>query len=155
MGCLLSGSMVGLKATSSKRAYATYCVFQVCCSQRLCPRHRPLLACTSTGDTQTLKGRSASVSVGPLGPGTHKILFKPSKHLWQECGVILNAFHPFYQLVGTTPLPWTWGIFFGGIQHSPINDCSAVSCNFGFLAGDEHMFYTTILAVVICKEGHN
>ena len=73
VGCLLSGCVVGLKATSSKRVYATYCVFQVCCSQSLCPHRRPLLACTS--DTQTLKGRSDSVSVGPLGPGANKILF--------------------------------------------------------------------------------
>ena len=81
VGCLLSGSMVGLKATSSKRVYATYCVSQVCCSQSLCPHHRPLLACTSTGDTQTLKRRSGSVSVGPLDPGANKILFEPSKLL--------------------------------------------------------------------------
>ena len=34
---------------------------------------------------------------------------------------------------------WTWGIFFGEIQHSPVDGCSAASCNFGVLAGeDEH-----------------
>ena len=27
--------------------------------------------------------------------------------------------------------------FFGGIQHSPIDGCLAVSCNFGDLAGEE------------------
>ena len=44
--------------------------------------------------------------------------------------------------------PWMWDIFFfGGIQHSPVDGCSAVSCNFGVLAGeDEHMsFYSAIL----------
>ena len=40
--------------------------------------------------------------------------------------------------------PWTWGIFFfggvsffGGIQHSPIDGCSAVNCNFGVLTGED------------------
>ena len=43
---------------------------------------------------------------------------------------------------------WTWGIsFFGGIQHSPVNGCSGVSCNFGVLAGENEQtsFYSTIL----------
>ena len=45
------------------------------------PAHvRPLLTHTSTGDTQTLKGRSGSVSV--RSPGLPKVLFEPSKHLW-------------------------------------------------------------------------
>ena len=33
VGRLLSGSMVGLMVTSSKRTYATHCPSQVCCSQ--------------------------------------------------------------------------------------------------------------------------
>ena len=33
-------------------------------------------------------------------------------------------------LLGLLLCPWTWGIFFGGIQHSPVDGCSAVSCNF-------------------------
>ena len=46
------------------------------------PAHvRPLLTHTSTGDTQTLKGRSGSVSVG--SPSVHKVLFELSEHLWQ------------------------------------------------------------------------
>ena len=43
VGCLLGGSMVGLMATSSKRAYATRSMSQVCCSQNPYPRGRPLL----------------------------------------------------------------------------------------------------------------
>ena len=36
-----------------------------------------------------------------------------------------------------------WGIVFGEIQHSPVNGCSAASCNFGVLTGeDEHMSST-------------
>ena len=54
--------------------------------------------------------------------------------------------------------PWTCSIdFFGGIQHSPVDGCSAASCDFGILTGeDEHMsFYSAILegknfAVFIC-----
>ena len=33
-------------------------------------------------------------------------------------------------LLGLPFCPWTWGILFGGIQHSPVDGCSAVSCNF-------------------------
>ena len=42
--------------------------------------------------------------------------------------------------------PWTWGIFFGGIQHSPVNDCSVASCLFGDLAGEDECtsFYSSI-----------
>ena len=50
-----------------------------------------LLTCASTGDTQTLKGSSGSVSMGSLGPSAHKILFEPSEHLWRVWGLILNV----------------------------------------------------------------
>ena len=86
--------MVGLMATSSKRAYAAHCASQVCYSQRPCPRSRLLLTCASAEDTQTLKDRSGSDSVGSPGPGGHKVLFEPSKRLWQEWGLILNAISP-------------------------------------------------------------
>ena len=37
--------------------------------------------------------------------------------------------------------------FFGGIQHSPVDGCSAASCNFEVLAGEDEriIFYSTIL----------
>ena len=82
VGHLLSGSMVGLMVTSSKRTYATCLTSQVCCSQSSCPPGKQLLTCVSTEDTQTLKGGSGSDSVGSLGPGVHKVLFELSKHLW-------------------------------------------------------------------------
>ena len=48
--CLSSGgSMVGLMATSSKRAYA----MPVCCIQSPCPCSRPLMTRASSGNTQT------------------------------------------------------------------------------------------------------
>ena len=52
------------------------CETQVCCTQSPCPSSRPLLTCTSTGDVQTLKGRSGSVCV--VSPDAHKILSPPS-----------------------------------------------------------------------------
>ena len=64
---LLSGSLVGLMVNSSKKAYATHCVTQVCCTQSPGPCGKPLVTHASAGDTQTLKGRSGSVSVGSLG----------------------------------------------------------------------------------------
>ena len=78
------------------------CHTQVCCTQSPCPCGRPLLTCTFTGDTQTLKGRSGSVSVG--SPGAYKILFEPSKHLWQVWGLILNVILPLQ--------PSCWGFSF-------------------------------------------
>ena len=51
------------------------CRTQVCCIQSPCPCGRALQTHTSSGDTQTLKGRSSSVSVG--SPGVHKVLLRP------------------------------------------------------------------------------
>ena len=53
MGHLLSGSMLGLMVTSSKRAYATGSVIQDSCIQSPWPCNRPLLTYTSTGDIRT------------------------------------------------------------------------------------------------------
>ena len=54
---LLTSSMVGLMVTSSKRAYATWCMTQVCCSHSPCHYGRPLLTYTS------IKGRRQSRAV--------------------------------------------------------------------------------------------
>ena len=144
MSCQLSGSIVGLKATSSKRAYITHHACQICCSQRPYPSGRPLLTHVSAGDTQALKGRSDSVSVGSLGPGVHKALFEPSSisSRYEVCDFALPTI-----LFGLLLCPWTWDIVFGEIQHYPVNGCLAATCNFRVLAGeDERMsFYSTIL----------
>ena len=133
--------MVGLMATSSKTAYATRWVTQVCCSQSPSPHGRPLLTCASPGDTRTLKGRSGSVSVGSLGPGEPKVLFEPSKHLWQVWALILNMIMPLLPLLSCWGFSFALGygffFFFGGIQHSPVGGCSAGSCNFVVLAGED------------------
>ena len=57
VGCLLSGSMVGL----------TWCTSRVCCSQSPCPHSKPLLTSASAGDTETLRSRSGPVSCGIPG----------------------------------------------------------------------------------------
>ena len=81
---------------------------QVCCTQSPCPCGRPLLTHASTGNTQTLKGRSGSVSVGFLGPDTHKVLFEPSEHLWQIWGFDSKPdFTPPTILLGCLLCPWT------------------------------------------------
>ena len=49
------------------------CHTQVCCTQSTCPCDMPLLTLPSAGDTQTIKGRSGSVSV--VSPDAHKVLF--------------------------------------------------------------------------------
>ena len=65
VGHLLSGSMMGLMVTSSKRTYTTWHASHVRCSQSPCPCSRPLLIHASAGDTQILKGMSGSIFVGP------------------------------------------------------------------------------------------
>ena len=75
-------------------------------------------------------------------------LFESSEHLWQVRGLILNMTSPL--------LPSCWGFsfalgrgvsFFGGIQHFPVDSCSAASCSFGVLAGEDELtsFYFSIL----------
>ena len=62
--------------------------------------------CTTVDDTQTPKGCSGSVSVGPLGPGAPKVSFEPSKHLWQVWALILNV------IMSLLPLLSCWGFSF-------------------------------------------
>ena len=144
--------MVQLMVTSSKRAHATRCVSQVCCSQRPCPRSRPSRPLSPQETLRHFIGSSGSVSVVPLGPGMQKLLFEPSKHLWRVWGLILNVI---------LPLPLScWGLsfalgcglfyfFFGGIQYSAVDGCSAASCNFGVITEDGCMsFYSAILNVL-------
>ena len=144
--CVSSGgTMVGLMATSSKRAYAIHT--QVYCTQSSCPCGWPVLARTFAGDTHTQLWLSLSLC-SISGSWCAQGVFEPSECLWCIRGLILNTISPL--------LPSCWGFsfalghgvsFFGGIQHSPVDGCSAVSCSFGVLAGeDEHTpFYCAIL----------
>ena len=56
------------------------CHTQVCGTQSPCPCGRPLLACTSTGDTQTQFFLSLC---GVPGSWCAQGLFEPSAHLWR------------------------------------------------------------------------
>ena len=74
----------------------------LCHTQSPCLCCRPLPTHISAGDTQILKSRSVSVSVG--FPGKHKVLLESSKCLWQVWGLILNAISPLW--------PSCWGFSF-------------------------------------------
>ena len=111
------------------------CHTQVYCTQSPCPCSSPLLTHTSSGDTQTQLQLSLC---GVSGSWCTQGLFEPSECLWWVWGLILNAI--------LLLLPSCWGFsfalggelyFFGGIQHSPVDVCSAVSCNFGVLTGED------------------
>ena len=55
--------------------------------------------------------------------------------------MILNAVSPVLPSCWVFAFALGHGVsFFGGIQHYPVNGCSAVSCNFGVLAEDERTF---------------
>ena len=71
--------------------------------------------------------------MGSLGPGVHKVSYEPSERLWQVWGLILNTILPLLLTFGAFPLPLDVEHLFGGIQHSPVNSCSAASCSFGVL----------------------
>ena len=60
-------------------------------------------------------------------------------------------FTPPTVLLGLLLCPWTWGLFFGEIQHPPVDGCSAASCTFGVLAGEEERtpFYSAILGIIV------
>ena len=103
VGCL-PGRLVGF----------TCCASRVCWSQSPCSHGRPLLTCASAGDTQTLKGKSDSVSV--RSPGVQKFLFELSQRLWQVWGLILNAIFPLLSSCWGFSFALGHGVsFFGGI----------------------------------------
>ena len=93
--------MVGLMATSSKMAYATCCMSQVCYSQSPYPHGRPLLTRAFTGDTQKQVWLSLC---GVSGSWWVQVLFEPSKCLWWVWSLILNMISPL--------LPSYWGLSF-------------------------------------------
>ena len=74
-----SSSLVGLMATSSKRAYAipksaAPSHTQVHCTQSPCPA---AVHCLPVPPQETLKDSSVSVSLGSLGPAAHKVCLSP------------------------------------------------------------------------------
>ena len=121
------------------------CHTQVCI-QSPCPAAGH---CWPIPPQETLKSRSGSVSVG--SPGVDKFLFEPSKPLWLVWGFILNVISPL--LPSSSGFSFALGCevaFCGGIQHSPVDNCSAANSNFGGLTWeDDHtsFFYSTILDI--------
>ena len=110
---------------------------------------------------KTLKYSMADVAqslVGSLGPGTHKVLFESFESLAgigfdTKCDFALPTI-----FLGFLLCPCTWGIFFGGIQLSSFNGCSALSCNFRVLAGEDECtsFYSAFLrqfSRLLCVRG--
>ena len=91
---------------------------------------------------QTFQGRPGSVSCGVPGASDQKVLFEPFEHLWWVWGLILSAISPL--LLSCWGFSFALGCvvsFFGGVQHSPVDGCSAASCNFGVLAGEENSLH--------------
>ena len=87
-------------------------------------------------------------SCGVFGYWCTQGLSEPSECLWRVRDLILNVILPLLLSFWGFSFALGCGVsFFGGIQHSPDDDCSAVSCNFGLLTReDEHTsFYSTIL----------
>ena len=112
--------MVGLMATSSKRAYAipksaAPSHTQICSTQSpytLSVHHWPV------PPQEILKHNFVSVSVGSLGPGAHKVCLS-SLSIWWVWRLILNVI--------SSPLPSFWGFSFAlgcGISpHSHSSTC--------------------------------
>ena len=121
-------------ATSSKRAYAV--------PRSAAPRAPALAAghCWPLPPQETLKQFWLSLC------GISGGLFEPSKCFWWGWGLILNVILPLIPSFWVFSFALGCGVYFGGIQHSPVYGCSALSYNFGALTGeDEHVsFYSAI-----------
>ena len=86
--------------------------------------------------------------MGSQGLGVHKVLPEPSEHLWQVWCLILNAISPLLLSCWGFSFALGRGVsFFGGIQHFPVDGCSASSFNFRVLTGEDGCmsFYSTMV----------
>ena len=145
--------MVGLMVTSSKRTYVNTVHLQ---GLLLSVPLIPWQATVKLHLHQRLLNIHRQVWLGflwdhcsfPLGPGTHKVLFVPSKSLWPVWGLILTWLHFFYHLVVVSPLCLDVGYLFL-VGYNIL--LSADSCDFGVLTGeDERMsFYSAISLQII------
>ena len=125
---------------------------QASCTQSPCPCRRPLLIhCSSTGDTQTQFWLSlCGVSEPWCAQG----------FVWALQGSLSGMgfdskwnVAPHTIFLGLILCPRMWGIFYHGIQHSPVT----LSCNFGVLPGENEgtSFYSAILYGNLWSESHN
>ena len=113
------------------------------CTQSPRPCGRPLMTHASTGDSNT----GLAQSLWGVWVLVCTRLFEPSKCLWQVWGLILNAIPPLLPSCRGLSFALGHGVsFFGGIQHSPVDGCSSVSCNFAVLTGEDVClsFYSAI-----------
>ena len=111
------------------------CHTQVCCTQSSYPCGRPLLTCTYAGDTQTQFWLSLC---GVSGSWCAQGLFEPSECLWWVWDLILITISPLLpSCLDFSFAPGHGLSFCGGNQHSPVDGCSTVSCNFGVLSGED------------------
>ena len=93
------------------------------------------------------KAGPAQFFVGSLGHGVCKVLFEPAERLWQVWGLILNVILPLLASCWSFSFALECGVsLFGGAQHSPVDSCSAASCSFGVLTGEDKRtsFYSAI-----------
>ena len=105
---------------------------------------------------ETLKHSKAGLVQSPVesvilsfGPHVHKVLFVPFEYLWRVWDLIVNAIS-YHLLPSRRSFSFVLGCrasFFGGIQHSLVDGCSAASCNFGILTGENECMslYSAIL----------
>ena len=102
------------------------------------PELLPLQQATADWDLRRRHSKGMYGSVSVESPGELKVLFEPSEHPWQVWGFSLNVILPLLLSCWGFSFAHGRGVsFFGGIQHFPVNDCSAVSCNFGVLTGED------------------
>ena len=152
-GGLLSGSVVGLMATSSKRTIPHTLPSRFLQPETLSPQQATADLCLHRRHSKTesqvwLRLLWVSLLLS-LDPCAQKVLFAPSECLQQVWGLLKMWFCPF--------LPSCSGFFsalghrvpfFGGIQHSPVDGCSAASCNFGVLQ-EKMSSWPSILALLV------
>ena len=137
LSCVSSGgSMVGSMVTSSTRAYTT--------PRSAAPRAPAPVAghCWPLPPQETLKHSSDSVSL------CTRFCLSPLCISDGYEGLILNVIFPLLPSFWVFPFALGHGVsVFGGIQHSPVDGCSAAICNFGVLTreNDRKSFYSTIL----------
>ena len=96
--------------------------------------------------------------MGFLSSAVRKVFFEPSKCHWRVWNLILNEISPL--LLSCLGFSFALGrgiSFFGGIQHSPVGGCSAPSCNFGLLLGEDEgtSFSSSILYGDLWSDSHN
>ena len=116
------------------------------------PLWQTLLTRASTGDAQTLKGRSGQSLWGLLV--CTRFCLNPASSL-SLAGMGFASKHDFAPptilLHGPSPLPWTWGIFFWWDPTFSFWLMFSSELYFGVLTGEgEHTsFYSTILSLWI------